>query len=654
MPPSAPKKTNSAIWVSLLFGLSAQLLFGLEVSSVAAVLLYALAGYFFVMAVEAVDSDSVAKFGQAFEKICNLRFAGWKLEWLLVAALLFLAAFFRLYRIHSQPASLWLDESLTALNALEIIDGKNAPLWGMTPLDRWRPDWVKTSNLYLYYVVLVFKIFGTGYLGLKMVSLLPAIGSVAASYFLFKEISNRAVAFVSAFLLAVSQWHVTISRWGWDAVLMSFLQLVCYGLLLRGLRTGERWQLILSGVVMGLCLYTYIASWIALLVALIFIVLEPVCTRRAVFSGFQNVLFFLTACGAGFAPIGAHYLNHPTDLTVRVAEVSLPRSIQSAQEFRPLWENGAKYALFFNSKGDSNPRHGLPRAPSLDFLAAIFFFFGTIFCLRCWRHSPVLLMLLWFVLGLQAGLLADPGDAPNAYRIFMISPVVCYFSGTGIVISLDTLSPMLNRWGRMILIVLLMGSIGALNYWAYFIERLKLPGVWAEEARDGGLPLRIVSLKNNATNVAVDPALLWKIVVANGEFLNYHRGEAFDLALSAGSLFTLENHFSSSDEDQPLIYIYSPVFTPMVRSLFPDRRNEVAVSPFGEPLYGLIYISRADLARRLASVDVERLATAIQKTALFYREQANSDAEVGPRRMALYGEYQRLVDLDPRKYGASH
>ena len=42
----------------------------------------------------------------------------------------------------------------------------------MTPLDPWRPDWVKTSNLYLYYVTLIFKIFGTGYFGLKMVSVL--------------------------------------------------------------------------------------------------------------------------------------------------------------------------------------------------------------------------------------------------------------------------------------------------------------------------------------------------------------------------------------------------------------------------------------------------------------------------------------------------
>jgi hypothetical protein len=81
-----------------------------------------------------------------------------------------LPLFFRLYRLDSQPGSLWLDESLTALNALEIIDGKPAPLWGMTPLDRWRPDGVKTSNLYLYFVLGVFKVFGTGYFGLKAIS----------------------------------------------------------------------------------------------------------------------------------------------------------------------------------------------------------------------------------------------------------------------------------------------------------------------------------------------------------------------------------------------------------------------------------------------------------------------------------------------------
>jgi len=642
-----------AICLSLLLGFLAQLIFGLDLSLIAAVLLYAAAGYFFLSAVDESEGDSADHVGQAFERIFNLRFAGWKMEWLLVAVLLFLAAFFRLYRIHSQPASLWLDESLTALNALAIIDGKSAPLWGMTPLDRWRPDWVKTSNLYLYYVVSVFKTFGTGYFGLKMVSVLPAVGSVAASYFLFKQISNRAVAFLSAFLLAVSQWHVTISRWGWDAVLMSFLQLISYGLLLRGVRTEKKWQLMLSGAVMGLCLYTYIASWIALATALLFMVAEPVLNRRTLRAALQHNFVFLAPCIVVFAPLIGHYLQHPADMTVRISEVSLVVSIQTVQSFLPLLENFGKYALMFNYTGDGNPRHGLPHAPSLDFVTAMFFVMGLFYCLRCWKRSQAMLPLLWFAMGLQAGLLADPNDSPNAYRIFMISPVVCYFSAVAMSVLCNALWRLqtrlkLNPKTIALAVLPAIAFVVSFNYWVYFVKRPKLPEVWEEEARDAGLAARIASLRNESRQIVVDPALLWKIVAANINFLNYRARQPPEFSVS--SLFTLKDHLGDQSNKHQIAYIYSPVFARMVRSLFPDAASEITNSPFGDPLYGIIMTPYSDFVSRFSAVEGRSFSAAIQATASFYRSQALADTEIGPRRILMYQEYRKLVGLDPQAF----
>jgi hypothetical protein len=82
-------------------------------------------------------------------------------------------------------------------------------------------------------------------------------------------------------------------------------------------------------------------------------------------------------------------------------------------------------------------------------------------------------------------------------------------------------------------------------------------------------------------------------------------------------------------------FIYSPVFLTMVRSLFPETRIEVATSPFGDPLYGSITMSAAHLRTRLEATDKSRLASAISKVAEFYKQQAGSDAEVGPRRQWL-------------------
>jgi len=657
--PLNQKGQNAAtlLALSLLLGFLGQSAFTFDLNIFAGVFLYAAAAYFFIRSLrqDGNDKDVFIDDRASVGRLRALSAKKW-IEWLLVFALLSIAAFFRLHHLDSQPSSLWLDEGLVGINALEIIDGKHAPIWEMSALDRWRPDWVKTSNLYLYYVVFIFKTFGTGYFGLKMVSVLPAIASVVAVYFLFREISNVPVAFLSALFAAVSQWHVTISRWGWDAVLMCLLQLVSYWLLLRGLKTGRKWHLVLSGVLMGLCLYTYIASWIALAIAVTFLVLKSTMERHGLRSSLQHGLFFLVPCLVVFAPLGAYYAQHPGDLFARTSELTLAKSVDAAQSYYPVWGNIGKYTLMFNSKGDGNPRHGFPHESVLDFATAIFFVLGFANCLQSWKNAKAMLVLLWFGLGLQGGLLADPSDSPNAYRTFMISPVVYFFAATSIHLSLEVLSRSLPQFRRKEIVPIMLGMalIGysvSINYWTYFVMRPKTREVWEEESRDGGLPAKLASLSRQSRLIIVDPLLLWKVVVVNSWFLNHRAGKLFESPFRAANLFTAEAHLDQLSAEHQVVYVYSPVFARMMRSLFPDAKNEVVRSPFGDPLYGVVTITVADLRLRLASSDKRSLAAAIHKTAQFYEQQANADAEVGPRRKFLLEESQKGVDfagrLDP-------
>jgi len=650
-------KVAAVLALSLLLGFLGQSAFTFELNIFIAVFLYAAAAYFFIRSLGQDGNDNGAFIDDraSVGRLSALSAKKW-IEWLLVFIVMIIAAFFRLHRLDSQPSSLWLDEGLVGLNALEIIEGKHAALWGMTPLDGWQPDWVKTSNLYLYYVLLVFKVFGTGYFGLKMVSVLPAIAGVIAMYFLFREISNAPVAFLSALFAAVSQWHVTISRWGWDAVLMCLLQLVSYWLLLRGFKTGRKWHLVLSGVLMGLCLYTYIASWIALAIALTFLVLKLMMEEHGLRSSLQHGLFFLVPCLVVFAPLGAYYAQHPGDLFVRTSELTLAKSVAVAQSYDPVWKSIGKYALMFNYKGDGNPRHSFPNEPLLDFVTAVFFVLGLAYCLRFWKTSHTIFALLWFGLGLQGGLLADPSDSPNAYRTFMVSPVVYFFAATSTYLSLEVLWQSLPQFRRKEIVPMILGMAltccsVSINYWTYFGNRPKTREVWEEESRDGGLPAKLGSLSGRLRLMIIDPLLLWKVVVVNSWFLNYRHGKPLESSFIAANLFTAEAHLDQMSGEHQLVYVYSPVFSRMMRSLFPDAKNEAVRSPFGDPLYGVLTIAVADLRLRLASADKQSLAAAIQKTALFYQEQANADAEIGPRRIFLLKESQKGINfarqLDP-------
>jgi 4-amino-4-deoxy-L-arabinose transferase-like glycosyltransferase len=654
-PQSENRKYRASVSLSFLLGLLAQLSFALDISLAAGVILYFFAACLFVQSLrlnetslgQRHDSGPPAPRADKFAEIFC------KYDWLPVLVLTSIAAFFRLYRLDSQPASLWLDEGFTGVNALQIIEGKPATIWGVTPLDPWRPDWVKTTNLYLYYAVGMFKIFGSGYFGLKMLSVAPAIASVAVAYFLFKTLTDRRTAFLAAFLIAVSQWHVTVSRWGWDALLMSFLQLTSYLFLTKGLKTGRKLHLVAGGISLGLSLYTYVAAWVAVAIAALFLLARALRDRLEPTRRIHELLLFFAGCLIVVAPLAVHYVEYPRDLTVRASEVSIANAVEEANNYLPLWESFKNHALMFNYQGDRNPRHGFPRAPALDFVTAIFFILGLASQLRSWREPQSLFVLLWFGLGLHAGLLAEPSASPHAYRTFMINPVACLFAASGIQIFFTAVVSSLmalrfRRIGSVIFYVTLLGSISSINYRTYFVARPQSREVWEEEGRDGGLPARIQGYRNESALVMIDPLLLWKIVVVNSWFLNYEPGRMLDASFLPANLLMAETRLAQTDGERPLVFVFSPGFLTLIRTWLPDANSELMRSPFNEPLYGIVRVTTDQFRSRLASTDKTSLAAAVQKIALHYRREAAADAEIGPRRKFLLDESQIGMELARR------
>jgi Dolichyl-phosphate-mannose-protein mannosyltransferase len=627
--------------LSLLLGFLAQLCFVLDLSVAIGAGLYLIAAYLFAQPFTAADSAAIISDKLRQSAANELPQISDRTEWLLLLALFVVASFFRLYRIESQPISLWIDETLTGLNALEIIEGKAASLWQMTPLDRWRPEWVKTSNLYLYYVVLVFKLFGTGYFGLKMVSILPAIAGVLAAYFLFKEIANRSIAFIAAFLMAVSQWHVTISRWGWDALLMSLLQLLSYYFLARGVKNRRKGDFILSGAIMGLCLYTYVAAWLALSIALAFLTLRAFRERGARNACFSDAGLFLLACLLVFAPLGAHYLSHPSDLVVRAGEVNIGNAIATEKSFAPVWDNLSKYSLMFNYRGDANARHGFPREPLLDFLTAILFVLGLAFCARFWCRWQNIFMLVWFAAGIQAGLLSDPAAAPNVYRTMMIIPAVCFFAATGAGqlwrVSL-TLAPRLSKrlLLQLVLVASFLGYTTFENYSIYFVRRPTSPAVFDEEGRDRRLPARIAALRKESQIIIVDPLLLVKVVVLNTWFLTYRPGRLFEPSYVTANLLVAEAEVANRRDYAEITYVFPPVFHNLLRSLFPSAAGQIVVTPAGDAVYGILRITTEEFTAKMRSLDKNWLASIVAKIALLYESRAQAAIpEMGPSEVIL-------------------
>lgn len=630
-----------ASFLSLLFGFAAQLCFKFQFNMFFGVVLYALAAALFVRGLR--EEGGRLESGKLWPALESR-----PIEWTLLAALLLVAAFFRLYRLDAQPSSLWLDESLTGLNALEIIEGKSAPIWGMTPLNRWDPSWVKTSNLYLYYVVLNFKIFGAGTFGVKMISVVPAVAGVMAAYFLFKRVAHAAVAFIAAFLMAVSQWHVTISRWGWDEILMSFLQLASYGFLIKGIELDKKNYLVAAGALMGLCLYTYVASWIALAIAAVYLVLGIFRERSRWRAHCGNLLLFLIPCAIVFAPLGFYYAAHPHDLVVRAETLSIGHDIKTAHSPAPLWESAAKYAGMFNYRGDANGRHGFPDAPVLDFTTSIFFAFGLLSFLCFWKKSHNLFLLLWFFLGLQGGLLSEPTAAPHAYRTAMIIPAACLFAGAAIYFFAAALARSLPalRLRRALpagAAITVLVIIAATNYRTYFVSRPNSVKVWEDESADGGVPATIQAIKSESRTILLDPALVWRNIIAGSWILNYRPGKLFDSPYAIGNIF-VSDAIARGAQSSELFYLSPPEFVPMIREIFPEARGKMMMRPTGEPLYSIAGIKVADWRKRLETADRKRLTSIARQIAAYYKDQIPTAEPYGPRIEVLAEESRKMME----------
>lgn len=143
------------------------------------------------------------------------------LTFITLSGILLLATFLRLYNITSVPPSASLDEASIGYNAYSILE-TGLDEYGTFPIllrayDDWRPA------MHVYATTPFVKIFGLNILSVRLPAVMLSILTVAAVYFLVYElfrISQRTVflasriALLTSLFLAISPWHIYISRLG--------------------------------------------------------------------------------------------------------------------------------------------------------------------------------------------------------------------------------------------------------------------------------------------------------------------------------------------------------------------------------------------------------------------------------------------------------
>ena len=426
-----------------------------------------------------------------------------KTKYVLLALVLIIAAFFRFYHLTSTPPGLYMDEAMDGANAQNVVQTGQYKVY--YPEDNGR------EGLYINILAIAFKYHilpDNAPWSVRFPAAVAGFLTVLGLYLMVSEFFKKkegspdswlathatTLALLSAFLLAISFWHINFSRIGFRAIFAPFCMVWTSFLLLklfRAKKTAHAWLLVIAaGVIYAAGFYTYIAFRITPLLLLLFI---PFFKKNKDF--WKHMFLFLLVTFIVALPIGWYYLQHPADFFGRTSQISVA---SSGSPLATVAMNTVKTALMFNWQGDFNWRHNLSGAPQLWWPVGILFLIGLIFSIiaviKTWKVSgkwqvasgresqhdaagenqngrylllATCYLLLWFVIGSLPEILSNDG-IPHALRsLLMVVPAVVFAAMGGVWLYEKTVGRLARDWQMAIFAFLIAAALSA-TYVTYF------------------------------------------------------------------------------------------------------------------------------------------------------------------------------------------
>jgi len=419
----------------------------------------------------------------------------------LLAAIILVAAFLRLYRIDGLPPSDGYDQATYGLDVLDILDGAR-PVFLPSNFGR--------EALFSYLVTLVYLVIGDLATAVYATSALVGVLTVPAVYLaadeLFRPLGDsggkrphpeprgaspprftwggqrdgslaRWGGLLAALVIATSRWHLSWSRLGMRAILVPFFAATTVYLLWCGLRGGRWWVFVACGFSLGLSLHSYQAARALPLLVLLAYGYVALARRSFTWRDVRNLALIALAAGLVFAPLGAYFFAHPGSSGLRIGQAVVVRSSQNlGDNLQILAEQVLNALLAILVRGDTDARVTVLGRPALDPFLSAALLLGIAFSILRLRRPCYATLLTWLA-GLSApAVLAQLG--PVTKRAIGATPAVAMLVAVGCLITWDWARSWAARlrspWIRALqigLALLIGGGLlysGVQTYYQYF------------------------------------------------------------------------------------------------------------------------------------------------------------------------------------------
>lgn len=389
--------------------------------------------------------------------------------------IILLATFLRFYQLGNNPPSLTWDEAAWGYNAYSLgIDGRDEfgrflPLNYLESFGDFKPV------VYAYLDVVPVKLFGLNEFSTRFPSAFFGVLTVLLTYFLTKRIflnskSKESYALVSSLIMAVSPWHIMLSRAAFEANVSSFFIVLGIFLFIKSIQ-DKNWFIIFSTISFIVSFYTFntarIVSPLIFLILLFFFRKQALELKRNFILAFIigivllfPILSFLFSDQSKlrfrevniFSDVGiVEVLNTETkiDNNSKWSGILHNRRFAYAVEYmRHYFDNLSPSFLFI--KGDGNPKFSAQDVGELYIWDIVFFIAGILILFKK-KEGLWFLIPVWALLGIAPAAVAR--ETPHALRIETIIPTF------QIIVAYGFVNLITNSKIRKLLLVLLFINV---------------------------------------------------------------------------------------------------------------------------------------------------------------------------------------------------
>jgi 4-amino-4-deoxy-L-arabinose transferase-like glycosyltransferase len=387
----------------------------------------------------------------------------------------------RLVDLEHLPIGMWRDEAQHGLLALRILHDPT-----------FRPVYVPTiadiPALLFYLAAVPIDLFGAHAWTIRLVPALCGGLTPLALYFMARPVFGARVGLIAAGFLALSFWHISLSRLAFAATLGPPLTLIALGSVWRLIhaKTARRrliWAA-LAGAATGVAVYTYHPSRLTPLVVALSATTLLGSEARLWRAALPYLVSAALAACVIFWPLAGYALDHRASFSQRVGQTSVfnADSLEMRSPAARVEENVRLNLGIWNARGDYIGRHNLPDAPQLDPIVGGFFAIGAALVLAWWRDRRARFILIWLGVGLIPGIFSI--EAPHAVRTVEIIAPSMLLAGVGadMLLRQAALGLRADRYRRFQAGAIVVGALAllALNGVRYFIIWPAQPQVYAQ------------------------------------------------------------------------------------------------------------------------------------------------------------------------------